>query len=358
MAIIKAVNSKASIGKAVKYITKDEKTEQKLIHGKDCNPSTAIDEMKATKEIFRKTDGRQYTHLVQSFNPEDNVTPEMAHSIGKKFIDDEKFKGHEVVMATHVDKNHIHNHFIVNSVNFENGKKFHTQKQELERLKQRSNELSREHGLTIPERGDEITSYSQKKYKALEKDFMGKEDSYLVKTLRDVDKALEKATSKDNFIEQMESKGYQVNWSDHRKYITFTTPNGEKVRNSNLEKTFKSPKYSKEGMNHEISRNIERGTDQSKYNAVTPSIERPQPVIENGIGKLTTEGYSGRISSVITAIEEGARQLAPKLGDEKPTSRTENKSASGLKQYPEQQPKRNPETSKIRLRERTNGYER
>lgn len=259
MAVIKAVNSKASIGKAINYVTKEEKTEERLISGKDCNPRTAIDEMKATKEQWGKTGGRQYAHLVQSFNPEDKVTPQQAHEIGRKFIENnEKFKGHEVVISTHVDKRHVHNHFIVNSVNFENGKKLHTTKKELQQLKERSNELSREHGLSVPTRGDTITTFDQKKYRAIEKGAKGQDKSYLLDTARNVSQSLNKATDRESFIKDMESKGYKVNWRDTRKHITFTTPEGKKVRNSNLEKTFKEHKFSKEGMENEIQRNRER----------------------------------------------------------------------------------------------------
>jgi len=259
MAVIKAVNSKASIGKAINYVTKEEKTEERLISGKDCNPRTAIDEMKATKEIWGKTGGRQYAHLVQSFNPEDKVTPKQAHEIGRKFIENnEKFKGHEVVIATHTDKGHVHNHFIVNSVNFENGKKLHTTKKELQELKERSNELSREHGLSVPAQRDTITTFDQKKYRAIEKGARGQSRSYLLDTARNVSQSLKKATDRENFIKEMESKGYKVDWKDTRKYITFTTPEGKKVRNSNLEKTFKEHKFSKEGMENEIQRNRER----------------------------------------------------------------------------------------------------
>ena len=67
MAVVKVVNSRASIGNAVNYITKKEKTEESLISGKDCSPNTAIEEMKITKQQWQKTDGRQYKHYVQSF---------------------------------------------------------------------------------------------------------------------------------------------------------------------------------------------------------------------------------------------------------------------------------------------------
>lgn len=284
MAVIKAVNSKASIGKAIKYITKEEKTEEKLISGKDCSPETAIDEMKATKEQWRKMGGRQYTHLVQSFNPKDKVTPKQAHEIGRKFIEsNEKFKGYEVLIATHTDKEHVHNHFIVNSVSFESGKKFHSSKAELESLKSHSNTLSKEHGLSIPTRGDSITTFKQKKYRAIEKGATGKEKSYLLDTARAISSSLKNSIDKERFIKDMEKKGYEVNWKDTRKYITFTTPEGKKVRNSNLEKTFKENKFSKEGMENEIQRNRESSRGERR---VPSGVHRK--------GQETTRGFDER----------------------------------------------------------------
>lgn len=286
MAIIKAVNSKASISKAINYVTKKEKTEEKLISGKDCNPNTAIDEMKATKELWSKTEGRQYKHYVQSFNPEDNITPELAHNIGKKFIEEnEKFKGHEVLISTHLDKGHIHNHFIVNSVNFENGKKYQEKKQDLEIMKEKSNQLSRENGLTIPTRGDKITTFNQGKYRAIEKGFKGEEKSYLLETAKEVSNTLKVATTRQEFARDMEKKGYQVNWSDNRKNITFTTPGGQKVRNSNLEKTFKQEKFSKEGMEHELQRNREK----TRERGTTRRLDER----DNGVKQANAELHKG-----------------------------------------------------------------
>ncbi len=93
MAVIKVVNSKASIGKAINYITKEEKTEERLISGKDCNPFTTIDEMKATKEQWGKTEGRQYKHYIQSFDPKDKMSHAKAHQIGVEWAE-KNFKGH------------------------------------------------------------------------------------------------------------------------------------------------------------------------------------------------------------------------------------------------------------------------
>lgn len=312
MAVIKAVNSQASIGKAINYVTKEEKSEEKLISGQNCNPKTAIDEMKATKEEWNKTTGRQYKHYIQSFDPKEKVTPEKAHEIASEWAE-KNFKGHEVLIATHKDREHIHSHFIVNSVNFENGKKYHQSKQDLKDLKHQSDLICEREGLeVIKGKSKEITSFDQRKYKSLEKGIKGDTKSYVFETAKDVSKSLKESKSPKEFIKDMESKGYKVLWKDTRKYVTFTTPEGKKVRNSNLEKTFKEEKFSKEGMLNELQRNRERGR-------TTEPTERNVARIDRTIkGKSGTKQADGKLhksssergndrgnESRSTAIEDG-----------------------------------------------------
>lgn len=272
MAIIKAVNSKASIARGINYITQGEKTEEKLISGIDCNPKTAIDEMQATKELYDKTEGRQYAHYIQSFNPKDNdmLSLEKAHQIGKEWLGrNKKFNGHEVIMATHKDKDHIHNHFIINSVNFETGYKLHTNKKEYQNMKDISNQISKEKDLTVPKKSKEqgkVVSYSQNKYQAFKRHLEGDYKSYVLETALAVKDIQETASSKDDFIEKMQDKGYETNWKDTRKHITFINlETGKRVRLANLEKTFNDKSFTKGGMELEFQRNQiqrERETDQ------------------------------------------------------------------------------------------------
>lgn len=297
MAIIKAVNSKSSIATAINYITKKEKTEEKLISGIDCNPKTAIDEMKATKEIYDKDSGRQYAHFIQSFNPSDDISPEKAHEIGKEFIEkNDKFKGHEIVLATHKDKNHIHNHFILNSVNYESGNKFHTTKYEYQEMKDLSNELSKEHNLTVPEKSKEqgkITSFNQDKYRVMERHFQGTAKSYILETAIAYKKAKEKSISKDDFIKEMGDQGYDTKWKDTSKHITFTNKeSGKKVRLANLEKTLNDSDFTKEVLIDELQRNFgerqverertepEQGTNRSII--TDKGVKRPDEVLSQG----------------------------------------------------------------------------
>jgi len=236
-------------------VTNKEKTEEKLISGIECSPDTAIDEMKATKELWNKTEGRQYKHFIHSFPPDEKITHEQAHELAKQLCA-ERFKGHEVLIATHKDADHIHSHIIVNSVNYENGYKLQWSKKDLANMKKDCNELSRQHGLSVPVKGKEITTYNQGKYKAMEKAITGDYKSYVLDCYKAVSAVKEKATSREDFIARMKEQGYETKWTDSRKHITFTDQEGNSVRNSNLEKTFKE-KFGKEDLTHGFERNAE-----------------------------------------------------------------------------------------------------
>lgn len=113
MAILKAVNSRASLGNAVRYITKKEKTEAKLISGFNCREDNPLAQMMMTKKLWGKTGGRQYKHFIISFAKDENISHDEAHNIALEFTEKwHKLKGFEVCLATHKDREHIHSHFI------------------------------------------------------------------------------------------------------------------------------------------------------------------------------------------------------------------------------------------------------
>ena len=216
MAIVKFIASKCSMSYIFKYVTDNEKTEDKLISGVNCSSESAFEEFTYVKERFGKTDGRQYYHIIQSFSPDDDVTPEMAHEIALKFA--ECFLGFQILIATHTNKEHIHTHFVMNSVNFETGKKFHQTEKEMKERKRYSNRLCREYGLSETE--------VKSDYKNIPK--------WKLELRRTALAALKWSRSKEEFIEYMENHGYKVKWEDGYKYITFTTPDGHKCRDNKL----------------------------------------------------------------------------------------------------------------------------
>ena len=149
MAIIKSKAGKCSLSDVFNYVLYKEKTDDTLISSKDCMAETAQKEFELAKHRFGKTDGRTYFHIVQSFSPEDDITPYEANNIGLEFA--EFFEGYQVLVVTHTNREHLHNHIIVNSVSFEDGKKLHMEKADLQALKEYSNKVCRKYGLTTTE---------------------------------------------------------------------------------------------------------------------------------------------------------------------------------------------------------------
>lgn len=254
MAVIKAVSSKAGIGQALDYVTKDEKTEEKLISGINCQAETAKEEMQLTKELWDKTGGRTYKHYVQSFAPEENITPEEAHRIAQELAEKiPAWKGHEILIATHKDREHIHSHFIVNSVNCEDGHKLQWSKKDLEHMKDTNDQLCRENGLHVPERGktfrglerEETSAFNKETYQLLKQAEQGKVKSYVQDIALAVLDCKEEATSRQDFIDRMEQRGYKTDWQDNHKYITWTDTAREtagekacKIRDNKLQKYY------------------------------------------------------------------------------------------------------------------------
>ena len=270
MAVVKAVSSKASIDVALDYVMKKEKTENKLISGIFCNPESVKDEMEVTKLTYGKTDGRTYKHFVQSYHKDEKITPEQAHKNAIELArGTAAWNGHEVLIATHIDREHIHTHFIVNSVNFEDGHKLQWSKADLRDLKERCNKQSREQGLHVPEKGKtfsgeerkEISSYTKETYQLLKKAEQGEVKAYVQDIAFAVMDCLDEAASRDEFIRMMNEKGYGVDWKDNHKYITFTdlarAEQGEKqckIRNNKLEQYYNMD-FSKEGLEAEFEAN-------------------------------------------------------------------------------------------------------
>ena len=278
MAVIKAISSKSSVNSAIDYVSNDEKTENKLLSGYNLTSAdTAKDEMQATKEIWGKTGGRTYKHFVQSFAPDERITPEQAHEIAIQFAEQcPLFKGFEVLIATHKDREHIHTHFIVNSVNFEDGHKFQMKSTELQDMKDLSDKLCKERGFSVTQKGktfhgedrEETTAYRNEQYRLFQKAEQGKADSYVQNIALAVLDCREIATSRENFKMLMSERGYAVKWEDSRKYITFTDTKrreqGEtkhSVRNSKLEQYFHMD-FSKEGLEREFEDNARKQAEQ------------------------------------------------------------------------------------------------
>ena len=256
MAIVHFINSKSKqtvkgMAYVLRYTTQDSKTRtedsEKLVTGINCNADSAYTEFCNTKKLFAKQDGRQYYHFVQSFDVDENISPQLAHEIALRFASEtEKFNGFEIVVSTHCDRDHIHSHFVMNSVNAENGKKFHINETEVEELMLRSDKLCLEYGLSVVEKSNEkpkAKNMSDREYRSAVK-----RESWKIRLEAVISNAMTVAKSKEHFIMLMEFEGYKVNFSDSRKYITYTTPEGKKCRDIKLY----DDKFLKEMMEYEF----------------------------------------------------------------------------------------------------------
>jgi translation initiation factor 1 (eIF-1/SUI1) len=251
--------SGGSLRQIVNYVSQDEKTANKeLISGYNCSPvpEQALAQMRWTKKAWGKTDGRQYVHFVQSFHPNEKVTPEKVHEIAQEFARKVPvFQGHEVLIATHVDKAHLHTHFIVNSVNIETGRKIQTGKKVLYENMNISDDICRKRGLNVPEKGfsfygdyieRENRSINEKNaYHTQKRAKTGEYASWVKNIHVAVTEAQKTAQNRTEFIDTMRKQGYATKWNDDRKYITWIDLQREsagetkcKVRNSRLLKLF------------------------------------------------------------------------------------------------------------------------
>lgn len=289
MAVIKAVSSKAGINTVLDYVMQEEKTEQKLLSGLNCVPDTVKDEMRVTKLLWDKDGGRTYKHFVQSFAPGEKIDPAQAHQIACQLAASRpEWQDFEVLIATHEDKEHIHTHFVVNSVSYVDGHKLQQSKAELQAMKDYSDRLCIQHGLHITEKGktfdghnrEETAAFSKDTYQMLKKAEQGEVKSYVQDIALAILRCREHAISRADFVQHMNEQGYGVDWQDSHKYITFIDLNrqtkGEKqckIRNNKLEKYY-NMNFGKEALEHEFASNARTTeTPREQFNRTASSGE-------------------------------------------------------------------------------------
>ena len=294
MAIIKAVASHGGLNQMVDYVLQDEKIKGKYVSGINCNPATAAEEMQVTKRYYHKENGVQYYHYIQSFPVDEKITPWKANQIARELAE-HIFRGYEILIATHADQAHLHSHILVNSVSLETGLKLQFGPPDLKNMKATSDQLCLENGLSICEKNEAVTTYRLSKYKQLEKADAGKGKSYLMDSANAVVDALEKAATREEFINLMLHAGYETLWKDTRKAITFICPNGKKVRNTNLEKTFKLP-VGKEAMEHAIQTNAEQRRQLARTFIIEPAAGAGQT--DHRASSIGESGAEARESTI------------------------------------------------------------
>ena len=270
--INKRTNTHGAMRNCIEYVLRQDKTSELITYvtGPYCHNEINYDLVYRTfleeKKMWNKDTGRMYAHNIISWHKDEQITPEQAFEFGKEFAEN-WFSGFQTLVAVHKDKNHIHCHLVTNSVSYEDGRKLHNTRKDLERMKQLTNQMCRERGLTVAEKGKhfdgsqiekgEVIAWSKDKYNLFRQQV---KDSFVAGCAMAVLKALENCISKEKFIEKMKQFGWNVNWTEKRKHITFQNQEGKKVRDSNLFKTFHLD-ISKEGLENEFNGNRKKARD-------------------------------------------------------------------------------------------------
>jgi Relaxase/Mobilisation nuclease domain. len=211
------------------------------------------------KRIWGKDSGRMYAHNIISWHEDEPITPEQALEFGKEFAE-QWFDGFQSLVGVHIDRNHVHCHIVTNSVSFMDGHKLHNTKRDLQRMKDFTNQMCVERGLSVAQKGRDfhgneleqgtVSAWSKDKYHLMQNEA---KDSFVADCGIACLDALEVSCSREEFIRHMAERGWNVIWKDSRKHITFQNAEGKKVRDSNLSGTFHL-NISKEALANEFER--------------------------------------------------------------------------------------------------------
>ena len=304
IAIVHFVNSpkgqsRSGMAAVMRYAAQEQKTlwqGQSLVSGVNCQAKSAYDDFLSTKLLHHKESGRLYYHLVQSFPKDALVDPVTAHQAAVRLA--EFFQDREVLVCTHVDREHIHSHLIINNVSMEEGRKLHVSQSELESLRRQNDLICKELNLPVFEESEhtQTSALSGGEYHAA-----ARGESWKFQLMNAIDRCMTRAATRQEFFSLMKDLGYQVRWSDSRTSITYTTPQGKKCRDNRLHE----PKYLKGAMELEFTIRAAILTERTQR-AKFPSAAEPAS------GESDTE-YSGaaHCDSVLSAQRDGADASEP-----------------------------------------------
>ena len=206
MAIIHFINyhrtqTASALRFVLHYTTQEKKTvseERRYVSGVNCSPESALLEFQNTKRLYRKEDGRQFYHFTQSFSPGEPITPTQAHEIALELVQKcDILSRYEVVVSTHCDRDHIHSHFVVNSVNYETGAKFHISKPQIESMMALSDEIVGRHGFSVlpPPHKQPEAPMSDREYRSADRG-----QSWKLQLAANIQNAMEQSGSREQFI--------------------------------------------------------------------------------------------------------------------------------------------------------------
>lgn len=251
----------------IEYVLKEQKITDGLVYMTGPAPEiitwdTVYQSFLEEKRLWDKDSGRMYNHNIISFHKDEEITPEQAFEMGKEFAE-KWFPNHQTLLSVHQDRDHTHIHFVTNTVSYIDGMKLHNSRADLQKMKDFTNEMCKDRGLTIAEKGKHFDgtvieegttiAWSKDKYHLMENE---SKKSYVVDCAIAVMEAKEISCNREEFIGAMRERGWNTTWTENKKHITFENDNGDKVRDSNISKSF-SIDISKEVLLNEFERQNE-----------------------------------------------------------------------------------------------------
>ena len=242
----KGAQTRGCMKSVMQYVAQKNKTlwnGVQLISGIGCQPETAFDEFLSTKLLHHKDGGVMFYHMVQSFPKGADVDPRTAHEAARRLAG--YFEGCEVLVCTHVDREHIHSHCIINSVNFETGWKVHMADEQIQELRVCNDQICEELGLPKFQKDEQRQSHGMSNAEYYTAD---RGESWKFELMRVIDECMRYAGNREEFLALLRAEGYDAAWAGSRKNITYTTPDGRKCRDSKLH----IEKYLKENMEAEF----------------------------------------------------------------------------------------------------------
>ncbi len=303
------------------------------------------------KRIWGKDSGRMYAHNIISWHEDEAITPEQALEFGKKFAE-QWFAGFQSLVGVHIDRNHVHCHIVTNSVSFIDGHKLHNTKKDLQRMKDFTNQMCVERGLSVAQKGRDfhgneleqgtVSAWSKDKYHLMQNE---SKNSFVADCGVACLDSLEISCSREEFIRHMAERGWNVIWKDSRKHITFQNAEGKKVRDSNLSKTFHLG-ISKEALTNEFERQAAAREQTARYEweladkreQEDAELERYYLEVQDAAGgavrnDLYTESYHQRAGEDNSSADIGYRETEEEnIGAAKQSGAGQNQSDRDRKQ--------------------------
>lgn len=303
----KPIRSDSSMKKAIIYITNNTKTQNgELITCFDCTRYFAGDQMEFTrsKSKYKIAEDKPEIFgwsMYQSFHPDDNVTPELAHEIGMKTMEEYLGGKHQFVIATHVDKNHIHNHIVFNAVSHKDFLRHRSKKNDsIEELQNISDELCKQYGLSVIDNSKENEIENRRKKTAIshkEYEERKKGTSWKAKLQDSIDRNIKRSNSYEDFLKHMEESGYSIK---HGKYIKFKLETENQMHHTSsrtIGKEYTEERIKERIAEKEIERNKEKETNKKPQwskllkDEIDKNIEKSDSY-EDFLKHMEESGYS------------------------------------------------------------------